>query len=153
MACEKTREMEEIDAIFNPIFVASKLCVSTSIHTCVYTKLTPFVLSQLQSPLVGFDIGARNDKLLKVLHEIVEEDKGKKITLEGFKFLLVDAKDIEVSPLHMIFDLKGVLVGNEYFKINHLLSLPFNLTRGRTLLGKNIVPRLALKEFLLRCLK
>jgi 2'-5' RNA ligase len=33
---------------------------------------------------VGFD-GARNDKLCKVLHEIAEEDKGKKITLEGFK--------------------------------------------------------------------
>jgi len=53
----------------------------------------------------------------------------------------------------VIFDLKGVLVGNEYFKINHLLPLPFNLARGRTLLGKNVVPRLALKEFLLRCLK
>jgi len=101
---------------------------------------------------MGFD-GARNDKLFKVLHEITEEDKGEKITLEGFKSFLVYAKDTEVSPLHMIFDLKGFLVGNEYFKINHLLLLPFNLARGRTLLGKNIVPRLTLKEFLMRCLK
>jgi len=150
MACEKIKKMEEIDVIFNPIFVASKLCVSTSIHTCVYTNLTPFVSSRLQSPLMGFD-GARNDKLFKVLHEIVEENKGKKITLRGFKSLPIDAKDVEVSPLHMIFNLKGVLVGREYFKINHLLLLPFNLARGCTLLGKNIVPRLALKEFLLRC--
>jgi hypothetical protein len=27
--------------------------------------------------------GAKNDKLLRVLHEIVEEDKGKKFTFKG----------------------------------------------------------------------
>jgi hypothetical protein len=53
----------------------------------------------------------------------------------------------------VIFDLKGVLVGKDYFKINHLLPPPFNLARARTLLNKNIVPMLVLKEFLLRCLK
>jgi hypothetical protein len=142
--------MEELDAISNPIFVTSRLCAPTSIHTYVFTILMPFVSSQLQLPLMGFD-GAGNDKLLKVLHEIVEEDKGKKLTLGGFRSP-PDAKDTEGSPLHMIFDLKKVLFRKEYFKINHLLPLPFNLTWGCTLLGKNVVPRLALKEFLLRCL-
>jgi hypothetical protein len=53
----------------------------------------------------------------------------------------------------MIFNLKRVLVGKDYFKINHFLPLSFNLAWGCTLLGKNIVPRPALKQFLLRCLK
>ncbi len=52
----------------------------------------------------------------------------------------------------MIFNLKRVFVGKDYFRINHLMPLPFNLVQGPTLLGKNIVPRLVLKEFLLRCL-
>ncbi len=34
-----------------------------------------------------------------------------------------------MNPLHMIFDLKGVIVGKDYFKINHLLPLLFNLTQ------------------------
>jgi len=58
-----------------------------------------------------------------------------------------------VNPLHVIFNLKGVLVGKDYFIINHLLPLPFNLTQDQTLLGKSIVPKLALKEFLFRCLE
>jgi len=57
-----------------------------------------------------------------------------------------------VSPLHVIIDLKGVFVGKEYFRINHLLLPPFNLAQGRTLLGKNVVLKLTLKEFLPRCL-
>jgi hypothetical protein len=65
----------------------------------------------------------------------------------------MDVKDAKVSPLHMIFDLKGFLVGKEYFRINHLLPPLFNLAQGPTLLGKNIVPKLVLKEFLLRCLE
>jgi len=61
---------------------------------------------------------------------------------------------VEVNPLHMIFNLNGVLVGKEYFKINHLLFLAFNLARGPTLLlSKNVVPRPILKEFFLRCLE
>ncbi len=58
-----------------------------------------------------------------------------------------------MSPLHVIFYLKRVIVAKGYFKINHLLPPPFNLTRGHTLLSKNVVLRLVLKEFLLRCLE
>jgi hypothetical protein len=65
----------------------------------------------------------------------------------------MDANDAEVNPLHVIFDLKGVLIGKEYFRINHLLPPMFNLACDPTLLGKNIVPKLDLKEFLLRCLE
>jgi hypothetical protein len=57
-----------------------------------------------------------------------------------------------MSPLHVIFNWKGVLVGKDYFKINHLLPPLFNLARGPTLLGKNVISRLAPKEFLSRCL-
>ncbi len=104
-------------------------------------------------PFARFD-GAKDDGVLGVLHETIEKDKEKKLILGGFKSLpLVDAKDMDVSPLHVIFDLKGVLVRKEFFKINHLLLLPFNLVQGPILLGKSIIPRLALKEFLRRCLK
>jgi hypothetical protein len=98
--------------------------------------------------------GAENDKLLGVLHEIAEEDKGKKLAFEGFGSPPpIDAMDVEVNPLYVIFDLKKVLVGKDYFIINHLMPLPFNLTQGCTLLGKNIVPRPTLKEFFMRCLE
>jgi hypothetical protein len=103
--------------------------------------------------LARFD-GAKEDALLGVLHEIAKEDKGKELALGGFRSPPpMGAKDTEVSPLHVIFDSKGVLVGKEYFKINHLFPLPFNLVQGPTLLSKSIVPKLALKEFLLRCLE
>jgi hypothetical protein len=76
---------------------------------------------------VGFN-GAGDDPLPSVLHETAKEDKGKELTLRGFKSPpLVDAEDAKVSPLQVIFDLKGVLVGKEYFRINHLLLPPFNL--------------------------
>jgi hypothetical protein len=76
---------------------------------------------------VGFN-GAGDDTLLGVLHEFAKEDKGKKFALKDFRSPHpVNAKDAEVSSLHMIFNLKGVFVGMEYFKINHLLLLPFNL--------------------------
>jgi hypothetical protein len=76
MACEKTGGIEETNAISNLAFVASRLCVPTSICIYVSTILKPSVSSRPQSPLVEFN-GAGNDKLLRVLHEIVEEDKGK----------------------------------------------------------------------------
>jgi hypothetical protein len=41
----------------------------------------------------------------------------------------------------------------DYFIINHLLPLPFNLAWGPTLLSKNVVSRLVQKEFLFRCLE
>jgi hypothetical protein len=58
-----------------------------------------------------------------------------------------------VSPLHVIFDLKRVLVGRDYFRINHFLPSLFNLAQGPILLGKNIISMLTLKEFLFRCLE
>ncbi len=107
------------------------------------------VLSRPHSPLAGFN-GPKDDGVHGVLHEITKEDEGKELAFGGFRSPFVDIKDVEVSPLHVIFDLKGALVGKEYFKINHLLPPPFNLVRGPTLLGKSVVPRPALKEFLLR---
>jgi hypothetical protein len=65
----------------------------------------------------------------------------------------MDVEDTKVSPLHVIFKLKGVLVGKEYFIANHLLPPLFNLAWGPTILGKSVVPMLILKEFLLRCLE
>jgi hypothetical protein len=53
----------------------------------------------------------------------------------------------------MIFDLKGVFVGKEYFRINHLLLSTFNLTWCCILFGKSVDLRLTLKEFLSRCLE
>ncbi len=98
--------------------------------------------SRLHLLLAGFD-GVKNDALPLVLHGIAKENKGKELALEGFKSsFLVDTEDAKVSPLHMIFDLEGVLIGKEYFKVNHLLPLMFNLAWGPTLVGKNIVPKL-----------
>ncbi len=92
--------------------------------------------------------------LLKVLHEFAEEDKGKELAFRNFKPPPpIDAEDAEVSLLHMIFDLKGVLVGKDYFRTNRFLPLSFNLIQGRTLLGKSVVPKPILKEFLFRCLE
>jgi len=53
----------------------------------------------------------------------------------------------------MIFDLKEVLVGKEYSRVNHLLPPLFNLDWGPTLVGKNVVPKLTFKKFLLGCLE
>ncbi len=65
--------------------------------------------------------------------------------------LLIDVKDVEVNILHI--DLEGVLVGKEYFRINHMLLLSYNIGFLRTLLDKRVVPRPSFKEFLLRCLE
>jgi len=94
---------------------------------------------------VGFD-GVGTYTCLRFFHEFAKENEGKELVLEVFKSpLAIDAKDVEVSILHVIFDLKGVFVGKDYFRINHLLPPLFNLTRGPTLLGKNVVPRPTLK--------
>jgi hypothetical protein len=63
-----------------------------------------------QSPLEGFhEVG--DEKLPQVFLEFAKEDKGPKFIFEGFKFSpFVDAKDMDMSPLHVIFNLKGVLV-------------------------------------------
>jgi hypothetical protein len=66
-----------------------------------------------QSPLEGFHrVG--DEKFPQVFLEFAKEDKGPKLIFEGFKFSpFVAAKDMEMSPLHMIFNLKGVLVGKD----------------------------------------
>jgi hypothetical protein len=103
--------------------------------------------------LVRFD-GVGTNTLPRNLHEFFKQDKGKELTFRIFiSSPPNDVKDVEVNPEHVIFNLKGVLVGKDYFRINHFLPPPFNLARGPTLLGKNIIPKLALKEFFLRCLK
>jgi hypothetical protein len=58
-----------------------------------------------------------------------------------------------VSLLHVIFYLKGVLVGKEYFSINHLLFMPYNIDQLPTLLNKKVIPRLGLKEFFMMYIK
>jgi hypothetical protein len=79
---------------------------------------------------VGFN-GAKDDGVHGILHKTTKQDKGIEFTFRGFKFPLpMDAEDVEVTSLHMIFDLNGVLVGKEYFRINHLLSPSFNLVRS-----------------------
>jgi hypothetical protein len=66
---------------------------------------------------VGFN-GAKDDGVHGVIHETIEQDKGKELTREGFKFPLhVVIEDSEVNPLHMIFNLNGVLVGKEYLEL------------------------------------
>jgi hypothetical protein len=116
-------------------------------------SLKPLIPTRPHSTLARFN-GAEDDTFHGIFHESTDEDKGKELMFWGFRSLLpIDAEDIKVSPLHVIFDLKGVLVGKDYFKINDLLLLPFNLAWGCTLLSKSIVPMLVLKEFLLRCLK
>lgn len=106
------------------------------------SSLEPLILTQLYSTFTRFD-GARNDTFPVILHESVEKDKGKNLALRSFRFPPpVDATDAAVNPLHMNFNLKKVLVGKDYLRINHLLPLPFNLARGCTLLGNNVVPRL-----------
>ncbi len=145
--------MKKTDAISNPAFIASRFCFPTSLYTYVFLSFEPSISLQPHSPLSRFD-GAGDDTLPRVFHEIAKEDKGKKLVIGGFKSPPpIDVEDVKVNPLHMIFNLIGVLVGNKYFKINHLLPPSFNLARGHTLLGKSVVPRPTLKEFLLRSLK
>jgi len=52
------------------------------------------------------------DKLLGILHEIVEKDKGQEIAFRRFRSPIpINVIDMEVNPLYVIFDLKWVLVG------------------------------------------
>ncbi len=73
---------------------------------------------------MGFN-GAKDDAFLGILHGIVEEDKVKELVLGGIKSLLVvDAEDTKVNPLHMIFHLKKVLGGKEYFCVKSYEYVP-----------------------------
>ncbi len=52
------------------------------------------------------------------MHGSANKNKGKELIFGGFKSpLLVDAKDMKVNPLHVIFNLNGVLVGKEYLEL------------------------------------
>ncbi len=70
-----------------------------------------------QSPFVGFD-GAGDEKLLGIIHETIEEDKGPKLALKCLISLpLIDVEDVKVNPLHVFFDLKGGLLGRIILKL------------------------------------
>ncbi len=92
-----------------------------------FPSFGPFVSLRPQSTLARFH-GVGNEKLPQVFLEFAKEDKGLKLAFRGFKFLPpIDVEDVEVNPLHVIFNLKGVLVGKDYFRINHMLPPLFNL--------------------------
>jgi hypothetical protein len=140
---------KEINVVSSLAFAQSKLFIFSS--TSHISLVISFVVSEFT--LLGFN-GVENDAFPSVHHGTAKEDKGKELTLESFKSPPpVDAEDMKVSPLHVIFNLKGVIIGKEYFKIIHLLPPSFNLAQGPTLLNKSVVPKLTLKEFLLKCLK
>jgi len=68
-----------------------------------FPTFEPSVLSWLQLPFARFD-GAKDDKLPKLLHETTKKDKGKEFAFKGFKSpFLIDAKDMKVNPLFVIF--------------------------------------------------
>jgi len=48
---------------------------------------------------------------------------------------------------------KCVLVGKEYFSINHLLFLLYNIGHLRTLLNKKVITRSSVKEFFMKCIE
>ncbi len=76
--------MEEINVISSPAFAQSRFFVPTFVSP----------ISQTISPIayafapVGFD-GAKNDGVHGILHEIVEEDKGKISLLEVSSLLFL----------------------------------------------------------------
>jgi hypothetical protein len=58
----------------------------------------------LHSTLAKFD-GVGVNTFLGVLHEFAKQDKGKEFTLRVLRsFPPIDTKDVEVNPLHVIFD-------------------------------------------------
>ncbi len=72
--------------------------------------------------------------------KLAKNTRGSKLPLKGFKYPpLINIKDFEVSLLHVIFYLKGVLVGKEYFSINHLSFMPCSIGLLPTLLNKGII--------------
>ncbi len=92
-----------------------------------FPSFKQLVLSRPHLRLAGFN-GPKDDGVCGIFHETTKENKGKKRIFGGFKYFPpMSIKDEEVSPLHVIFDLKGVFVGKEYFKSNHFLPPPFNL--------------------------
>jgi hypothetical protein len=98
---------------------------------------------------------AKDVKLPPIFHEIGKEDtRGSKLPFGGLKFPPpIDAKDLEINLLQIIFYLKGVLVRKEYFSINHLLPLPYSIGHFPTLPNKKVIPRPSFKEFLMRCIE
>jgi hypothetical protein len=90
------------------------------------------------------------ERSMRLLRKI----KGKISLSEVSNLLLLWTQRMQKWILCMWFLIwRGVLVGKEYFKVNHFLLPLFNWAWGPTLLGKNIIPRLILKEFLFMCLK
>jgi hypothetical protein len=125
MTCNKVGEMEETNTISSPTFVTSMFCIPTLI------PISPIL--QAICPITTIIALCRiqwggDEKLCGILHETIEEGKGPKLALGSLKSSPpIDTKDTKVSPLHTTFNLKGVLVKKDHFRINHLLPLLFNL--------------------------
>ncbi len=144
--------MKEIDIIFSPTFIASKFNILASMRICVSPIPRAICSIVVAVALYGIQWGWKWETSFS-FHGIVEEDKGLEFSFEGLRYPPpINIEDVQVNPLHMIFDLKGVFVGKEYFRINHMLPLSYNITWSHTLLDKRVVSRLGLKEFLFRCL-
>ncbi len=121
--------MEETDVVSNPTFTYLRFFIPNFVFP-IFERSIP---SQPHSPLAWFD-KVKKDAFLKVFHENVKEDKGKELAFGGFKPPPpMDAEDVEVNALHVIFYLKGVLVGKDSFIISHFLIPRFNLALGPTM--------------------
>jgi hypothetical protein len=123
--------MEETNVVSSPGFGPLRFYVPTSLSACI--SPIPLVINP---NMVAFDLcgicGVEVDTFIGIFHEFFEQDKRKELTFGVFKSPhFINAKDVEVNHLHMILDLKGVLVGKDYFRINHLLPSRFNLTLGQ----------------------
>jgi hypothetical protein len=96
--------MKETNVVSSPTFASLKFYIPTSLFTYIFAIPPAIGPNATTFDLARFD-GVEVNTLPGVLHESVEQDKGKELTFGVFKSLpLVDAKDMEVSPLHMIFD-------------------------------------------------
>jgi hypothetical protein len=137
--------MQETNVVFNPTFVTLKFNVLTSVRTSISSKHSTICAILVEVTSYGTWRGI-DEKIPPVLHEIGKEDSGLEFALKGLRSLLfINAWDFEGSFLHVIFDLKGVIVGKEYISINHLLFMPYNIDHFPTLLNKRVITRWGLK--------
>jgi hypothetical protein len=124
---QKVRKMTETNVVSNLDFALLKFYVPTSLFAYVSPILLAIILMWPHLTLVGFD-GVGVGTFPRIFHKSTKQYKGKELALGVFKSPFpINIEDAKVSPLHVIFDLKNVLVGKDYFRINHLLPPPFNL--------------------------
>jgi hypothetical protein len=90
-------------------------CVPTSLSSSIFPILPTNGLDVITFNLTRFH-GVETNTRPRFFHESAKENKRTKLIFRVFTSpLLVDAEDMEVNPLHVIFDLKKVLVGKDYF--------------------------------------